>query len=27
VRACTKGERPFSHPRYWGAFVLIGDPD
>jgi CHAT domain-containing protein len=22
-----KGERPFGHPYYWAAFVLIGDPD
>jgi CHAT domain-containing protein len=21
------GGRPFAHPRYWAAFVLIGDPD
>lgn len=21
------GERPFAHPAYWSAFVLIGDPD
>jgi hypothetical protein len=21
------GERPFAHPRYWAAFVLVGDPD
>ena len=20
-------DRPFAHPRYWAAFVLIGDPD
>jgi CHAT domain-containing protein len=20
-------ERPFSHPYYWAAFVLFGDPD
>jgi CHAT domain-containing protein len=19
--------RPYAHPRYWAAFVLIGDPD
>jgi CHAT domain-containing protein len=19
--------RPFEHPNYWAAFVLIGDPD
>jgi tetratricopeptide (TPR) repeat protein len=22
-----KSNRPFAHPRYWAAFVLIGDPD
>jgi CHAT domain-containing protein len=22
-----KQPRPFAHPRYWAAFVLIGDPD
>jgi CHAT domain-containing protein len=22
-----KGERPYAHPYYWAAFVLIGDPD
>jgi CHAT domain-containing protein len=22
-----KGERPFEHPFYWSAFILIGDPD
>ncbi len=21
------GDHPYSHPRYWAAFVLIGDPD
>ena len=20
-------EHPFSHPSYWAAFILIGDPD
>lgn len=23
----TDETRPFSHPRYWAAFILIGDPD
>jgi tetratricopeptide (TPR) repeat protein len=23
----SKSERPFDHPYYWAAFVLIGDPD
>jgi tetratricopeptide (TPR) repeat protein len=22
-----EGDRPYSHPYYWAAFVLIGDPD
>jgi hypothetical protein len=22
-----EGERPYAHPYYWAAFVLIGDPD
>jgi hypothetical protein len=22
-----KGDRPYAHPYYWAAFVLIGDPD
>jgi CHAT domain-containing protein len=21
------GDRPFAHPAYWAAFVLLGDPD
>jgi CHAT domain-containing protein len=21
------GDRPFAHPRYWAAFILLGDPD
>jgi hypothetical protein len=25
--ALPAGERPFAHPYYWAAFVLIGDPD
>ena len=27
VPAGTVEDRPFSHPYYWAAFVLIGDPD
>jgi CHAT domain-containing protein len=23
----TKTSRPFAHPRYWSAFILIGDPN
>jgi hypothetical protein len=22
-----KGERPYAHPYYWSAFILLGDPD
>jgi CHAT domain-containing protein/tetratricopeptide (TPR) repeat protein len=22
-----KGDRPFAHPYYWSAFILLGDPD
>ncbi len=22
-----KDEKPFAHPKYWAAFILIGDPD
>jgi tetratricopeptide (TPR) repeat protein len=22
-----QGDTPFAHPRYWAAFILIGDPD
>jgi CHAT domain-containing protein len=20
-------QRPYTHPHYWAAFILIGDPD
>jgi CHAT domain-containing protein len=23
----AKDSRPYDHPRYWAAFILIGDPD
>ena len=23
----AKTLRPFDHPKYWAAFILIGDPD
>src|SRR5262249_36995265 len=26
-RADRKEVKPFAHPRYWAAFVLIGDPN
>ena len=22
-----EGEKPFSHPYYWAAFILMGDPE
>jgi tetratricopeptide (TPR) repeat protein len=25
--AVPAGEAPFAHPRYWAAFILLGDPD
>ncbi len=25
-KAGTEGDRPYAHPYYWAAFVLIGDP-
>jgi tetratricopeptide (TPR) repeat protein len=25
--ALPAGERPFAHPAFWAAFVLLGDPD
>jgi tetratricopeptide (TPR) repeat protein len=25
--ALPAGETPFAHPRYWAAFILIGDPE
>jgi Tfp pilus assembly protein PilF len=27
VPVVPSGEAPFAHPRYWAAFILIGDPD
>jgi CHAT domain-containing protein len=23
----TKDYKPYAHPRYWAAFILIGDPE
>jgi CHAT domain-containing protein len=23
----SKDYRPYAHPRYWAAFILIGDPE
>jgi tetratricopeptide (TPR) repeat protein len=25
--ALPQGDKPFAHPAYWAAFVLVGDPD
>jgi CHAT domain-containing protein len=25
--ALPAGDAPFAHPRYWAAFILIGDPE
>jgi tetratricopeptide (TPR) repeat protein len=25
--AVPAGDRPFAHPRYWAAFILMGDPE
>jgi CHAT domain-containing protein len=27
VKSPPKDERPFAHPHYWSAFILLGDPD
>jgi CHAT domain-containing protein/tetratricopeptide (TPR) repeat protein len=27
ARPVPPGEKPYAHPYYWSAFVLIGDPD
>ncbi len=27
VEAPAKENKPFAHPRYWAAFILIGDPN
>jgi len=26
-QAGTKNVKPFADPRYWAAFILIGDPN
>jgi len=26
-KGAAKDYRPYAHPRYWAAFILIGDPD
>jgi CHAT domain-containing protein len=25
--AVARGDKPFAHPFYWAAFILIGDPE
>jgi CHAT domain-containing protein len=27
VPVLPAGDTPFAHPRYWAAFIVIGDPD
>jgi tetratricopeptide (TPR) repeat protein len=27
VEGRATGEAPYAHPRYWAAFILLGDPD
>lgn len=27
VASNSAGLRPYSHPYYWAAFILVGDPD
>jgi CHAT domain-containing protein len=27
VARAEKGDRPYAHPYYWSAFILLGDPD
>jgi CHAT domain-containing protein len=22
-----RGDCPYAHPKYWAAFILLGDPD
>ena len=26
-KGAAKDYQPYAHPRYWAAFILIGDPD
>jgi len=27
MKAVPKDGKPYAHPRYWAAFILIGDPE
>ena len=27
AKDATKESKPYAHPRYWAAFILVGEPD